>query len=235
MLLEDVVFTDIRQEMIYYLHRIGRIWRRILSNEHLPFVDPASVTFLETLAPKFSTQDSAAMRRAMHDKILFPQISGEIARGRILNRILKIPERIPSLFTFLEDTKYLEPCAKALKLLFPVIPPRSTSSLRETFSRHLSVRQSPRMPVQQSEQVYASLHVARAQVGEWLAYRQLWLFAMRHFPDLTDTLPRKDPRKPKPKSCEPSIDSACNRQSSRFDCLENLTHGIESTVPATLH
>jgi Protein of unknown function (DUF3723) len=184
--------------MVHYLHHIGRIWRQILSDEHLSFVDPASVTFLETLAPKFSIQDSAAVRRAMHDRILFPQISGEITRGQILNRILKIQERVPSLFTFFEDTKYLEPCAKALRFLLPPIPPRSTCSLRDTFSRHFVVRQSPTMPVQQSEQTYASVHVARARVGGWLAYRQLWLFAMRHFPDLTDTLPRKDLGKPKP-------------------------------------
>jgi hypothetical protein len=182
-----IIPPHIHQEMVHYLRHIKRIWRQILPNEQLSFVDPASVTFLETLAPRFSVQDSAAVRRAMHDQILFPQINGEIARGRILNRILNIPERIPSLFTFFEDTKFLEPCAKALKCLFPVIPPRSTSSLRETFSRHLPVRRSPRMPVQQSEQVYASLHVARAQVGGWLAYRQMWLFAMRHFPHLTDT------------------------------------------------
>ena len=26
----------------------------------------------------------------------------------------------------------------------------------------------------------------------WVAYRVLWLLIMRHFPDLTDKLPRKD-------------------------------------------
>ncbi|ERF68657.1 hypothetical protein EPUS_05718 [Endocarpon pusillum Z07020] len=190
--------AHIHQEMVHYLHHVGRIWRQILSNEHLAFVDPATVAFLETLAPKFSTQDSAAVRRAMHDRVIFPQISREITRGQILNRILETPERIPSLFTFFEDTKYLEPCAKALKFLLPPIQPRSTSSLRDTFSRHFSVRQSPSIPIQKSEQVYASLHVDSPRIGGWLAYRQLWLFAMRHFPDLTDTIPRKDLRKPKP-------------------------------------
>jgi hypothetical protein len=37
------------------------------------------------------------------------------------------------------------------------------------------------------------------------------------------------------KSCEPGINSACNRHSGRFECLENLTHRIENTMPATLH
>ena len=106
-------------------------------------VDPASVTFLETLAPKFSTQGSVAVRRTMNDGILFLQNREEAARSQVLDRILNIPERIPSLFTFSTDTKYLEPCAKSLKLLFPSIRPRSTSSLRETSSRHCFRRQSP--------------------------------------------------------------------------------------------
>lgn len=34
--------------------------------------------------------------------------------------------------------------------------------------------------------------------ARWNSYRQLWLFAWRHFPEMTGNAPRKDPRRPKP-------------------------------------
>ena len=34
--------------------------------------------------------------------------------------------------------------------------------------------------------------------AHWKAYRQLWMFALRHFPEMTGNSPRKDVSKPKP-------------------------------------
>ena len=47
-------------------------------------------------------------------------------------RISSIPCIIPSLHTFLEDTKYLEPCCKILR---EILPPRSKGTISQRFRR----------------------------------------------------------------------------------------------------
>lgn len=58
-----------------------------------------------------------------------------------------------------------------------------------------------RLPWADQRGRYHRVTLPAAEV-QWRAYRQLWLFAFRHFPEMTGCTPRKDVGKPRPsKQC----------------------------------
>jgi hypothetical protein len=102
---------------------------------------------------------------------------------------------IPSLFTFFENLKYLEPCAKVLRGL---LPPKQKRSIFEALSAcYVSPDQ---LHVEYSHHDIRTQVPASADCLRVFGYHQLWLFALRNFPSMTDVAPRKDPMKPKPQT-----------------------------------
>ena len=98
---------------------------------------------------------------------------GQADRIETLRRIDQVGCIIPSLHTFLEDTKWLEPPAKILRRLLPAA---SRCSLRNGFKHFF---------------VSSSTHTGQAFTQ---AYRQLWLSALANFADLSSVKPRIDRR-----------------------------------------
>lgn len=91
------------------------------------------------------------------------------------------------MHTFLEDTKYLEPCAKVMKL---ILPDKLDCTIRRSFQTLYNGQR--RIQIQTDENNYEHRLEASAERAEWKAYRQLWLYAMRHFNELTSRAPRQD-------------------------------------------
>jgi hypothetical protein len=60
------------------------------------------------MAPMHSTRDKSTITAAMEVGELFPNVRDRVVRASILDRILRVRGRILSLFSFFEDTKYLE-------------------------------------------------------------------------------------------------------------------------------
>lgn len=186
--------TDSEQELTHYLHLIQSTWDFILGGDiHLkPRLDANTVRMLQTRCLLFSSNDLAVVAAAMDNGVLFPNISSQSTRHEIQVRLERLRYMIPSLHTFLEDTKYLEPCAKIVKTLLPA---KFKKSIREAF-RQKHTGQS-HFQIQSSEHTFSE-HTRSVNQCIWLAYRQIWLFAMRHFPDLISVCPRKDDGRPKP-------------------------------------
>jgi len=186
--------ADSDQELTHYLHRIKSTWSFILGWEGdlNCRLDANTVRRLQTRCLRYSSEDKAAVTADMDDGILFPNIPDQRTRRIIKYRLEQIEHIIPSLHTLLEDTKYLEPCAKIVKSLLPV---KFKGTIREAYEKsHTGLS---KIQVQHNE------HVFFEQEGSvrkciWIAYRQIWLFAMRHFPDMIGICPRKDDGKPKP-------------------------------------
>lgn len=126
----------------------------------------------------------------MQDGVLFPAVTGKQQRLDIFHRLSVIPYLIPSLYTFIENTKYIEPPAKIMKKL---LPPRFKGSFCQAF-RRLHTGQTQIME-QRSETAFSSLSLSAEECFQ-VAYQQLWLLAMRRFPEMTGTQPRKDAGKP---------------------------------------
>ena len=121
-------------------------------------------------------------------------------RLSILDKINQIDYLIPSLHTFLEDTKWLEPCAKILQQLFPKAKGHKSSIRRSLFNCYTGVQQKDNtFRVEQRNLSFIEQSGPESYTIE-SGYRQLWLFAWRNFPELSAILPRKDVGKPKPQA-----------------------------------
>ncbi|KAL9128705.1 MAG: hypothetical protein Q9217_002666 [Psora testacea] len=185
------------EELRHYLQHIRVCWADILrcDIDVRSFVDYHTVESLQMRTPRLSTTDKDFITDCMHREIIFPEIKDNSIRARILKNISHIDYMIPSLYTFFEDTKWLEPCSKILRSVFVV-------------NRKRSIRQALKAAYEGDEQdnIWCTLN-RDLSVSEWpgstthavdSGIRQLWMFAWRYFPELSAILPRKDAGKRNP-------------------------------------
>ena len=190
------------KELTEYLCHIRRTWDTIMGADPRYSLDAATVRELELRAPGISEDDATFVRTQMECRALFRSISDIIERQKLLDNILSITRRIPSLATFCEDTKYLEPCASAMKrLLEPKFKGTIYQAMRNIFS---STGCQPRTFLRQDSD--HQLHPVQGLETDRFkfSYRQLWVYAFRLFPELVNVAPRKEPDQPKPVVKEPS-------------------------------
>ena len=89
---------------------------------------------------------------------------------------------IPSLYTFFRDVLYLEACSDAVKWL--VIPSKKYPTVRTAMNHIFQHNASDEgCPVQTSEAAFR-IHADAGGERFELGYRQIWLYAMRHYPDM---------------------------------------------------
>ena len=139
---------------------------------------------LEGRCPRLSKADCRYITEIFRDGLAFPMVRDLNLRSQMLHSILSYQRIIPSLRTFLENTKYLKAMTDVIKKVLPVNFKRT---IRQTMIRSY-VAQGPQFPVQSSENNFLAKD-GTGKYGFWSAYRQLFLFAMRHFCPLTDEHP----------------------------------------------
>ena len=174
------------EELTNYLHLIQKVWSGIAGDDltMMRLIDGVTVKLLESRAPGNSDEDAQLVQEQMHQRSIFGAILDLPLRSRLLTNLLALDKLIPSLHTFCEDTKYLEPCANAMKrLLGPGLKGTVQGTMRAIFNQ----------PLQQDEDGLFEQN-----------YRQLWAFAHRHFPELVNAAPRKEPDRDKPIIKEPN-------------------------------
>ena len=122
---------------------------------------------------------------------LFPAIRDGDIRAQIFDRLCSMKQIIISIYTFLENTKYLELCAKILKRLLP-------DKYKNSISKHFQALHTGQssIKIQTSEFAFEDRKLLSSSHASWLSYRQLWLFALRHFSVMDGQKPRKDIGKP---------------------------------------
>ncbi|KAF3484292.1 uncharacterized protein GIQ15_03616 [Arthroderma uncinatum] len=163
------------QELAAGVLHIVHVWTDICGGaDQGKYLDPGTVRELQGRSPRGSITDRRYIKSMFKVGKLFKNIASQKKRQEMVKRALNISTIISSLETFQENTKLLEPPALALRCL---LPSRLGGTLLSTFRRHH--RQSNVGPEFQ------------------VAYRRLWLFALRHFPSLTDKTPLRDNTPPK--------------------------------------
>ena len=153
---------------------------------------------------------------------LFPMINDVATRARILEQVQRVSFIIPSLYTFFEDTKWLEPCAKIMRSL---LPPGCRDSTKQSFFRRYTGSTVSR--IQENSSQFTNKRGSEADNVK-LSYVQLWMFAWRHFPELSGIMPRRDAGFPKPQA-----------KSSNLQCLNRFAKlaadlGFESDIISNL-
>ncbi|EED20933.1 conserved hypothetical protein [Talaromyces stipitatus ATCC 10500] len=185
------------EEIVHYLSsHLKKFWVLLvspnLSNpdvEAMMKIDVHTVRTLELMAPGASHLDAR-------------KVQGWLASGEIL-REFSVAERnrmwewlrcydgiIPSLRTFFKDIDYLKSCGDALKRL--IRPSKSHPTMQKAFKYHRAPALSAGegFAIQTSESTFDMRSMSHGTYRE-LAYRQIWLYAMRHYPKMP-----RDPTKP---------------------------------------
>ena len=138
---------------------------------------------------------------------IFPMVTDSNLRSCISIALQNIRYIVPSLRTFFEDTKWLEPCAKIMRTLLDT---KKKESLKRSFSRiYEGINSETGQFRILTQNLGFVTHRGSGDEAFSSGYRQLWLFAWRTFPELSAILPRKDIGKPKPR------DKAINQQYQR--------------------
>ncbi|KAH7108729.1 hypothetical protein B0J11DRAFT_241648 [Dendryphion nanum] len=153
-------------------------------------VDRATVKALELTAPGACRTDF----QALHGKVRCGQILGAFSerdREAIWSKVLSatVDRLVPSLFSFFEDLNYLRIIADSVKQLFPPLPRGTVSSaIEDAFSD--SYHRAGQCVIQESESsdVFRLGSLAdRVDLGA----RQIWMFAMRNYPQMPAVPKRK--------------------------------------------
>ncbi|KAI9727190.1 MAG: hypothetical protein M1834_008498 [Cirrosporium novae-zelandiae] len=188
-----------QEEIIHYLELILNTWSAIICHQTdwKALVDAQTVEYLQCLAPNSCRADRTSVQRLMSSNKIFKRVKNPNHRSEILSQILNIPYIIPSLHTFQKNTIYLEPCAKIMKAM---LPEKFQSSIqREYFKIYTSRDDLSERLIKEGSEIIESVEKKRL-----LDYHALWLFCMRHYPDMIGISPLRDPGQPKPMIKEPN-------------------------------
>ena len=150
---------------------------------------------MELRAPAASEYDASFLRTCMDTGKIFAQVLDPVLRKTIINNICGIDRLIPSLRTFLEDIERLEPCVKAVRILLD-LKDESTiyRALHAIFARSHSEQQHPLRQDGENHFVQIEGDTDHFEFG----YKQLWIYAMRHFPNLVHADAKREPAKESP-------------------------------------
>ncbi|OJJ42065.1 hypothetical protein ASPZODRAFT_77819 [Penicilliopsis zonata CBS 506.65] len=188
--LNTVMALKCDEEVIHYLRHVKNFWATLVNHDRAQMtrIDLHTVDTLQLYAPRASTVD----RKIVKGKILSGEVFSNFSRSErvAIWESLRSHETcdgiIPSLHTFFRDVLYLEVCANAVKRLVTL------NKQHPTIRRALmhSFRPGPADTdclIQTSETTF------RRQPGSnderlSLAYRQIWLYAMRHYPDMAKNI-----------------------------------------------
>lgn len=164
-----------------YLKRLLQTWLSIIGDSHPSCVTPQTVTVIQLRAPLLSSADerfvAAAMKKSRKDIVgknqwqVFPGIADTDHRDAVFQR-LRSCNRVLSFYSFFEDTVYLEACHHSMRCLLV-----SRGAYRRSFESAFYDN------FEGHDEDFRSCYI------------QLWLYAMRHFPELSDlsaSCPRKD-------------------------------------------
>ena len=162
--------------------------------------DDDTVEAVQLRAPAASKTDRDYLCDLMDRMLIFPMVCGRSARDQLKARLLQTQRLIPSLHTFLEDLKYLKPCARIVKRLVPKLREKT---LRENLLFHFCGSDPPGKATIQSTDFSFFTIDASTRFKSELSYQQLWLYAFRYFPFMEQCPPRKDKGVKRPTINEP--------------------------------
>ncbi|RDH38292.1 hypothetical protein BDQ94DRAFT_156322 [Aspergillus welwitschiae] len=174
--LERILGLRYPEAICCYLSQVHSIWSSLFTNDTASRVDGRSVHQIEGLMPTISLGDRATITKTITSGELFPLITDREERRILCNRLLRVPGRILSLQTLVDDTCYLDYPAKILRTLLPT---GFKGSIETAFSSCHSLPTPNRMEIQTSEYKFKLVDATRHAAAVGLI--QLWLFALRHF------------------------------------------------------
>ncbi|EDN05105.1 predicted protein [Histoplasma mississippiense (nom. inval.)] len=171
-----------------YLDFIRDVWMWITDSR--PWrLEETDVEHLEGRSPMWSKADGIYIDEVFKDGTVFCRIINQDEREVLRQRVRQCSTIIPSIRTFLEDSKYLEPMAKLVRML---LPPDFKGTVQEGMRRCYQPSANGVLHIQTSAAGHRTAPRDADDDGFWSAYRQVWLGAMR---DWFGIVPGFRPRK----------------------------------------
>lgn len=174
------------QELVNYLEDIYVEWQRLVPERFRSHVDSQTVTEIELLAPGVSAADASRVEKLMKNKEIFPGVEYFHDRDDILTALKETKRLIPSLKSFFENQKYLEPCSLILKILLGESQKKYT--LWNGFSANYF--EPKEFSVQCTDNISRIVEMP-SEYRKGLGYVELWMFCLRHFPEMTSISPKQ--------------------------------------------
>ncbi|PYH40586.1 uncharacterized protein BP01DRAFT_361090 [Aspergillus saccharolyticus JOP 1030-1] len=159
------------EELAVSVTQVYNVWARLMKGFELKLTI-SDVEYLQGRSPRWSSVDRNSIEEAFVSGRLFPDICNERDRVTLKERVLATDTIIPSMRTFLENTKFLEPAAVILRGL---LPRRFRGTIQQQLLLCYTYRDRPREHF-------------------WRSYQHLWLTALRIFPYITSFKPLQDRR-----------------------------------------
>ena len=189
---EDLDILTIIQELTTHLAMMKKdVWGPLIGDRpgELHKID---VRNLQGLYPSFSTEDRRLVKTKIRNGELFPLIKDKSRRRKLRDRLFSLPRMISSMYTMIQNTKFLEIGGRLLKSLLPT---RCTSTLSNHFMKlhnHQATNIIQKCEFIVEEITLESRIAASAKHSQWVAYRMLWLLVLRHFPYISNKKPLMD-------------------------------------------
>ncbi|KAF4210314.1 hypothetical protein CNMCM5878_004631 [Aspergillus fumigatiaffinis] len=175
--------TNCYEEMVYGLGSLLESWSYYVRGDRAKMlkIDPHTVEKLQGLAPSVSVRDKKVVEGLVVSGQVFSNFTSA-ERKAVWKRLKRRKDIIPSLHTFFQDMWYLEACANCMKRL--VNPCQRYPSVKSAFLG--AFKMGPNNDdclIQTSETDFRHQRGPQGIRAE-LGYRQLWLYAMRHYPQI---------------------------------------------------
>ncbi|KAL5335653.1 hypothetical protein BJX70DRAFT_390567 [Aspergillus crustosus] len=181
--LPKALATNCYEEMVHGLGSVLELWSYYMRGDHAKMlkIDPYTVERLQGMAPGVSAKDTRIVKGLVLSGELFSKFTSS-ERKAVWRRLKRSQRIIPSLHTFFLDMWYLEACANCMKRL--AVPCERYPSIKSAFLGIFKPDASnSECLIQTSETRFRQHPHSQANHAE-LGYRQLWLYAMRHYPKI---------------------------------------------------
>ncbi|KAJ5940479.1 hypothetical protein N7516_000647 [Penicillium verrucosum] len=169
------------EELVIGLNDLYEYWSSLVKHKRSKMlkIDPRTIQSLQLLAPGVSNKDRKLAKGLVLSGEAFSAFTS--AERTSIWKLMKSRKRIiPSLYTFFRNVWYLESCANCLKRIVSLNKKQPTikRAVRNAFSKPHSEGGDCLIQVSETKfRPYKGHETDRAE----LAYRQLWLYAMRHY------------------------------------------------------
>jgi Protein of unknown function (DUF3723) len=167
----------------------------------MKLTDQAMVKAMQIRAPKQSPEDFKILQRLLDNGELFPAIKNREHRQTILKNLRKVEWLIPSIYTLLEDIKYLKPSMKIMKRFLGGPVDRTVRHMIENMFSGVD-QMEDRIVLQNGDSDFGFVQGNLTDQIEF-GYRQLWLYSMRHFTEMIREYPKKEDHQLTPVPKEP--------------------------------
>ena len=128
----------------------------------------------------------------MERGLLFPYIEHQRTRSRLLTCSLGIPRLLSTVQTFFNNLTYVEPCAMVLK---GILDPRPKLSVKNSF--FAGFKCPLELYGEEAGGTFSRHRPLEASKAFNCSYLQLWLFAMRNFPEMIRITVKKKTTEPR--------------------------------------